>query len=131
MIDLSKIQGGRDLDILVSEIVHEVYPNPKYGWYGWHPRPCAEAEEWQEVEFLPHYSTDIEEAIKILFKAKQRCESVIVESLSNGDWRCTLSCGSLQVSSTDLFMPAAICKAAVLLFYSLKPRQEVNPGATN
>jgi hypothetical protein len=56
----------RDRDAKVAEIIWNWEPSSEYGWYGWHPRPCAEADPWQEIDSVPKYTTEDEEALKVM-----------------------------------------------------------------
>jgi hypothetical protein len=120
MNDLNKMQGGRDLDIMVAETLFGYKPDPRHGWYGWQPRPCAEADDWQEIDRLPKYSTDIGLAILVLNRIKQIADSVSIESTKNGNWKVTISrvhgSSDSSVQQHDAFLPAAICKAAIIFY---------------
>lgn len=56
----------RELDIKVHEIVYGGKCKHKDGWWGWNNAPCAEADDWQEINLVPCYSIDVQDA-NILF----------------------------------------------------------------
>jgi len=117
MSDINEMEVGREMDALIAEKVIGIKPSSKYGWFGYHPRANAECDEWQEIEGVQRYSTDISAAWKVF--THWGWQGTV--GFSGDEWFCEIDYGFDENgvmrnahSSGCYSAPEAICKAALL-----------------